>query len=60
MSKCKHKDCKCRRKLCDKIGIIVASIGLGIVITVFIPVWGFVIVVGAGLIGAGWYLINKC
>lgn len=41
-----------------KTGIIVASIGFGIIITFIIPIWGWVIAVGGGLIYIGWYLIE--
>lgn len=51
MSKCKHKAYK-------NLGLIVASIGIGIIITVLLPIWGFVIAVGGGLIYVGWYLID--
>lgn len=51
MSKCKHKVYK-------KLGIIVAGIGLGIIITVLLPIWGFVLAVGCGFIYAGWYLME--
>jgi hypothetical protein len=40
------------------IGWIVGSIGIGIVITFIIPIWGWIIACGAGLIYAGWYLID--
>ncbi|MDF2502749.1 MULTISPECIES: hypothetical protein [Clostridium] len=39
-------------------GIIIASIGAGIIITFIIPVWGWIMAVGAGLIYCGWSLIN--
>lgn len=39
-------------------GLIIASIGVGIIITFIIPIWGWIIAVGAGLIYCGWYLIE--
>ena len=42
-----------------KWGIIIASIGAGIIITFIIPVWGWIMAVGAGLIYGGWCLINN-
>lgn len=42
----------------DNIGWIVGAIGLGIVITFIVPIWGWMIAVGGGLIYAGWYLIE--
>ena len=39
-------------------GIVVASIGIGVLVTVIIPIWGWLIFVGAGLIAVGWYIIQ--
>lgn len=41
------------------VGWIVGAIGVGIVITFIIPIWGWIIACGAGLIYAGWYLIGN-
>lgn len=41
-----------------KLGLMIASIGIGVVITVIIPFWGWVIAVGGVLIYCGWYLIG--
>ena len=46
-----------KRFIKKKMGIIIASIGIGIVITFIIPVWGWIMAVGAGLIYCGWCLI---
>lgn len=47
------------KKSCKKkFGIALALIGLGIIITVIIPFWGFILVVGAGLIYLGFNLID--
>jgi len=43
-----------------KIGLIIGSIGIGIVITFVIPVCGWIIGAGIALIGAGWWLIKRC
>jgi hypothetical protein len=48
----------CKKNLKKKVGIALASIGLGIIITVIIPFWGFMIVVGAALIYLGFNLID--
>ncbi|KAJ51516.1 hypothetical protein BD780_001922 [Clostridium tetanomorphum] len=50
------KWCKCKKN----IGLIIASIGTGIIITFIIPIWGWIIAVGGGLIYAGWYLNKHC
>ncbi|MCT8976868.1 hypothetical protein N4T77_09665 [Clostridium sp. CX1] len=41
-----------------KLGLMAASIGIGIVITVIIPLWGWIVAVGGALIYFGWYLIG--
>jgi hypothetical protein len=41
------------------LGWIIGSIGVGIIITFIIPIWGWMIAVGGGLIFAGWYLIGN-
>lgn len=46
-----------RRKV-RRLGLMTASIGIGIVITVIIPVWGWIITVGGALIYCGWCLIG--
>ncbi|AAK79698.1 hypothetical protein HGI32_09575 [Clostridium acetobutylicum] len=42
------------------MGLIIASVGAGIVIAVILPIWGWIIAVGGGLIFLGWFLINNC
>ncbi|MCD2346017.1 MULTISPECIES: hypothetical protein [Clostridium] len=44
----------------NTLGLIVTSVGAGIIIAVVIPVCGWIIAVGAGLIYLGWYLIEHC
>ncbi|AJD29582.1 hypothetical protein AAGC94_15645 [Clostridium sporogenes] len=48
------------RKSNKKLGIIVGSIGLGIVVTIIVPIWGWLLAVGFGLIYIGWWIMNKC
>ncbi len=43
----------------SNLGWIIGSIGVGIIITFIIPIWGWMIAVGGGLIFAGWYLIGN-
>ncbi|WML35134.1 hypothetical protein [Clostridium sp. OS1-26] len=50
---------KCYKKKRKKIGLAIASIGVGIVITFIIPVWGWIIAVGGALIYCGWYLMEN-
>ncbi|PJI06635.1 hypothetical protein CUB90_01575 [Clostridium sp. CT7] len=52
---------KCKPKINKfTVGLIVASVGIGIVIAVILPVWGWVIAAGGGLIFFGWCLIENC
>lgn len=39
-------------------GMTIASVGIGIVLTFIIPIWGWIMAVGAGLIFCGWHLIE--
>ncbi|MCM8710578.1 hypothetical protein M2651_05995 [Clostridium sp. SYSU_GA19001] len=48
-----------RHKWKHNIGWIIVFIGIGIVITFIIPVWWWIIGVGAALIYVGWYLIEQ-
>lgn len=52
------KKCHQKRKK-KKLGIIIGSVGVGIVITIVIPVWGWIIAAGGALIYCGWYLIEN-
>lgn len=45
---------KCHSK--KQLGIIIGSIGAGILIAVLIPLWGWLLAAGGGLIYFGWYL----
>ncbi|MEY7999571.1 hypothetical protein AB8U03_05030 [Clostridium sp. Mt-5] len=47
-----------RRRTKRKIGLVALSIGVGFLMTVIIPIWGWIIAAGAGLIYCGWYLIE--
>lgn len=50
---------KCHKAKKMNFGLVVASIGIGIIITVMIPIWGWIMFAGAGLIAAGWYIIQN-
>lgn len=41
-------------------GIALTFLGIGIIICIVIPIWGWLLLVGAALVYAGWYLIEKC
>lgn len=44
----------------NMLGVIVASVGAGLLIAMIIPIWGWIIAVGGALIYVGWYLIEHC
>lgn len=48
----------CRRN--RKFGIMLGSIGIGIVAAVILPIWGWLLAVGAGLIYLGWWILGRC
>ncbi|WP_195892700.1 hypothetical protein [Desnuesiella massiliensis] len=43
----------------NKLGLIIGSIGLGLVIAVLLPFWGWILAGGAALIYLGWYLMEN-
>lgn len=48
-----------RSRVTRRIGLIVSSIGVGIVLTVLIPIWGWFIAIGCVIIGIGWYIMTR-
>lgn len=48
-----------RRRATRRLGVIVSSIGVGIVLAVLIPFWGWMIAVGGAIICVGWFIMNK-
>ena len=40
------------------VGLIVASIGLGLILAVVVPIWGWVVAAGIGLIYCGWQVMG--
>ncbi|MEG0133293.1 MAG: hypothetical protein RR891_06455 [Clostridium sp.] len=42
-----------------KVGLVVSSIGVGIVLSMLIPFWGWMIVVGCSIIALGWYIMDR-
>ncbi len=52
----KYKD---RCKLKKKIGIALAAIGIGLILSILIPFWGWIIAAGGALVYLGWYLISS-
>ncbi len=47
---------KFNRRWKKKLGIAVSAIGLGLLLAVFMPFWGWIILAGAVLIYVGWNL----
>ncbi|MDP4091300.1 MAG: hypothetical protein Q8930_18800 [Bacillota bacterium] len=45
-------------KTSRKVGLVVTCIGIGIVLTVVVPMWGWIGAVGIGLIYWGWQVMN--
>lgn len=43
----------------NRLGLIAVSVGIGLVMAVIIPVWGWIIAVGGGLICIGWFIIDR-
>jgi len=41
------------------IGLAITCIGIGVIITVIIPIWGWIIAVGGMLIFLGWYIMEN-
>lgn len=50
--------CKILRTIRKNLGLIISSIGLGIVLTFLLPVWIWILAVGGGLIYLGWFIMN--
>ncbi|WP_246582943.1 hypothetical protein [Clostridium simiarum] len=49
-------------KLCHKkkiLGIVVGCVGLGMVLSVLMPLWGWLLAIGGGLVYCGWYLFDS-
>lgn len=40
------------------MGIIITSIGIGIILTVVVPIWGWVVAAGLALIYCGWQVMD--
>ncbi|MFD3156514.1 hypothetical protein ACFIJ5_06580 [Haloimpatiens sp. FM7330] len=43
-----------------KTGLIMTCIGIGILLAVIVPIWGWVAAVGLGFIYCGWYISKHC
>ncbi|MGE5629363.1 MAG: hypothetical protein ACM3X7_14840 [Solirubrobacterales bacterium] len=43
----------------NKIGIAVAAIGLGLILAIIIPFWGWILAAGGALVYTGWCLISS-
>ena len=42
-----------------KAGLIVLTLGVGLILAVLVPFWGWILAAGGGLIIGGWYLIQN-
>ena len=42
-----------------KVGLIVLSLGVGVILAVLIPFWGWILAAGGALIIGGWCLIQN-
>ena len=42
-----------------KAGLVVLSLGIGLILAVLVPFWGWILAAGGGLIIGGWYLIQN-
>ena len=43
----------------NKTGLIITAIGVGVILCVILPLWGWILVVGVGLIYIGWCIMEK-
>lgn len=48
-----------RRRTIRQLGVITIALGAGIIISVLIPYWGWMIAIGGGVIALGWFIMNK-
>lgn len=42
-----------------KIGTALGAVGIGLILSIIVPFWGWIIAVGGALVGLGWYLISS-
>ena len=47
------------RRFKKKLGLLVAAVGIGLLLAVFMPFWGWIILAGAVLIYIGWNLAEQ-
>lgn len=40
------------------MGAIVAAVGIGVILTIVVPLWGWIFAGGLGLVYCGWYIMN--
>lgn len=46
------------KKAKKNLGVILAAIGIGIILTVVVPLWGWVVAAGLALIYCGWQVMD--
>lgn len=46
------------KKICFNkvIGMVIGAVGIGILLSIIIPAWCWLLVIGAGVVYAGWYI----
>lgn len=49
------KLCKRTRK---KLGLIITCVGIGVVLTVIVPIWGWIAAAGIAIIYLGWQVMD--
>ncbi len=47
------------KKKKKRVGLVTISIGVGIILAVLVPFWGWILAAGAALIIGGWCLIQN-
>ena len=49
------------KKICVKnmLGLLVSAVGVGILLSVLVPLWGWLIVIGGSLIYVGWCFAER-
>lgn len=48
------------RKTRKRIGAIIVAVGLGILLAMLVPFWGWIVAMGCGIIVLGWKVMEDC
>ncbi|WP_180375492.1 hypothetical protein [Clostridium thermarum] len=46
------------KKTKKKLGLIITCIGVGVVLSVVVPIWGWIAAAGIAIIYCGWQIMN--